>query len=102
MIFNAFGSTPRGYQVIADLSEAVGLTPTVSGPAAFALLNPETKGVRWRDDGVAPTASVGMLIEAGEYFTYQGDLSALLLIQVEATAVLNVSYYSATGGLLKP
>ena len=31
---------------------------------------------RWRDDGVAPTASVGMPIAAGAYFTYDGDLKA--------------------------
>lgn len=105
MQFNAFGSTPQGFEQVADLTAAVGLADipaAAAGPAGFAVLLAETKNVRWRDDGNDPTASVGMLLIAGEPFVYQGDLSAIKFIEVEPTAALNVSYYSATGGLLKP
>lgn len=101
MQFNAFGSTPRGFQQITDLSVAVGLTPPAGG-ASVALLNVVGQNVRWRDDGVAPTAAVGMLLVVGDEFTYQGDLTKLKLIEVVSGAELNVSYYSATGGILKP
>lgn len=100
MQFNPFGSTPLGFQAITDLSSAIGLTPPAG--ASFALLNVVGQNIRWRDDGDDPTDSVGMLLVVGDEFTYQGDLSAIKFIEVASGAALNVSYYSATGGLLKP
>lgn len=101
MDFNAFGSKPRGFQQIVDLSAAVHL-PSPPAGATTALIVAETQDVRWRDDGVAPTATVGMLLQKGVEFQYQGDLSAIQFIQTTASAVLNVSFYSATGGILTP
>ena len=50
---------------------------------------------RWRDDGTAPTATVGMLLSAGQTQTFSGDLAALKFIQTGAgVATLNVSFYS--------
>jgi hypothetical protein len=54
----------------------------------------ETVGVRWRDDGTDPTASVGMPLAAGVPFAYDGDLTRIRFIQQSASAVLNVSYYA--------
>ena len=81
-----------GYQQITDLSSAVGLT--VPSGATMALITPETQAVRWRDDGTAPTAAVGMPIAAGAYFTYDGDLKAIRFIEQTASAKLNISYYA--------
>ena len=59
-------TTCFGYQQITDLSSSVGLTvPTVTpeglnGKPVFALIIAEGAPIRWRDDGTAPTASVGM------------------------------------------
>ena len=100
MQFNAFGSKPLGFQQITSLSAAANLTPPAG--ASFAVINPETQAVRWRDDGTAPTSSIGMLLAVGDEFTYQGDLTKIQFIEVTSSAVLNVSYYAATGGLLKP
>lgn len=100
MQFNAFGSTPKGFQNVTGLSAAKNLTPPAG--AAFAVINAETQGVRWRDDGVAPTATVGMLLNKDVELYYQGDLTKIQFIEVTPSASLNVSYYSATGGLLKP
>jgi hypothetical protein len=89
-----------GYQQIATLTSAVGLTipaTTTTGLAYkpnFALITPEGKGVRWRDDGVDPTASVGMPLAAGVTLQYDGDLTKIKFIEQEATAKLNISYYS--------
>jgi len=56
-----------GYQQITDLSASVGLTlPTQPVSPTVALIVPLTQDVRWRDDGVAPTATVGMPLAAGE------------------------------------
>jgi hypothetical protein len=62
----------------------------------MALLQATGQNIRWTDDGTTPTATVGMLLYAGgDPYPFTGDLAALKFIQVAATAVLNVSYYSA-------
>jgi hypothetical protein len=82
---------PLGYQQITDLSAAVGLT--VPTGALFAMIQAETAAVRYRDDGVDPTATVGQALNADDEILYSGDLSAIKFIQKSAGAVLNVSYY---------
>lgn len=89
-----------GYQQITSLSSSTGLTiPTTDAfgnniKPLIALITPETQGVRWRDDGVAPTASVGMPLAAGVTLSYDGDLTKLRFIEQTASAKLNISYYA--------
>ena len=89
-----------GYQQISTLSSAVGLTvPTVDKSGnkqqpTFALIVAETQGVRWRDDGTDPTASVGMPLAAGVPLQYDGDLTRIKFIEQTASAKLNISYYA--------
>ena len=93
-------TTRLGYQQITNLTAAVGLTvPTkdVNGLACkptIAIITPDTKTVRWRDDDTNPTASVGMPLAAGVTLQYDGDLSKIKFIETAASAVLNVSYYA--------
>ena len=62
----------------------------------MVLLQATAQNIRWTDDGTTPTATVGMLLYAGnDPYPFTGDLSALQFIEVAATAVLNVSYYAA-------
>jgi hypothetical protein len=58
------------------------------------LITSEAAAVRWRDDGVAPTASVGMPLAAGVTLQYDGDISRVRFIQQTAGAKLNISYYA--------
>lgn len=81
-----------GYQQITNLSSAVSLT--VPSGATLAVIAPLTQDIRWRDDGVNPTASVGMPVAAGAYFSYDGDLKQIKFIQQSASAELNISYYA--------
>ena len=88
-----------GYQQIVGLAASTGLTVPqrdtnglVSSPTV-AIIVPETQAVRWRDDGVAPTATVGMPLGVGAVLMYDGDLSRIRFFQQAATATLNVSYY---------
>jgi hypothetical protein len=60
----------------------------------FAIIVAETQAVRWRDDGTAPTASVGMPLPVLTEFLYDGDLTNIRFIQQTASAVLNISYYA--------
>ena len=89
-----------GYQQITGLSSVQTLTvPTrdANGMAvspSLALITPLTQNVRWRDDGVAPTASVGMPLLAGVTLQYDGDMTRIRFIETTASAELNVSYYA--------
>lgn len=89
-----------GYQQITNLSSAVGLTVPqrdatgLNARPSIALITAETQGVRWRDDGVDPTASVGMPLAAGVTLQYDGDLNKIKFIEQTASAKLNISYYS--------
>lgn len=85
------GTTPLGYQQITSLAAAASLT--IPSSATGALIEAETVDVRWRDDGTAPTASIGMLLPAGSARTFIGDLAALQFIQTQASSILNISYY---------
>lgn len=80
-----------GYQQLTSLSASS--TLTVPSGATMALIQAETQNVRWRDDGTAPTGSVGMLITAGSILEYTGQIELLKLIEATASAKLNVSYY---------
>lgn len=82
---------PKGCQSITDLSSATSLT--VPAGAVYALIQPQTQAVRWRDDGVNPTASVGFKVAADDSMYYVADLSAIRFIQVTAGAALFVAYY---------
>ena len=82
---------PKGHQQLTSLAAAASLTvPTGS---RYAILKCTAQGVRWRDDGVDPTATVGMLMDVGDEFVYSGKLGKLRVIEAAASAVLNVAYY---------
>ena len=80
-----------GGQMSLNVSSAA--TLTVPGSANVALIQALTQNVRWRDDGTAPTASVGMQLLAGDEMFYTGDLAAIQIIQETTTAEVNVLYY---------
>jgi hypothetical protein len=89
-----------GYQQITSLGIAKGLTvPELDKTGlkqmpTFALITPLTGAVRWRDDGVDPTATVGMPLAAGVTLQYDGNLKGIKFIDNGGTAELNISYYA--------
>ena len=85
---------PTGWQKVTGLSSATGLTVPPDTVTQIALIQPEGANVRFRDDGTNPTASTGMLLTAGSFMEYNGDLSLLKFIEVSASASLNVLYYA--------
>lgn len=82
----------RGYQQIASLSGVVSLA--VPSGSLCAVIHAEGQPVRWRDDGTAPTATVGMLIPVNGELRYDGNLLTIRFIETAASAKLNVSYYA--------
>ncbi len=89
-----------GYQQITSLSASTALTvpqKTLSGLACsptYAVIRCETQNVRYRDDGTAPTSSVGMPLNVGDVLEYDGDLNKIRFIETTASAKLNVLYYT--------
>jgi hypothetical protein len=81
-----------GYQQITSLSASTALTVPLG--ATLAVIIPESQAVRWRDDGTAPTGSVGMPLAIATTLSYDGDLSRIRFIEQAASAKLNVSYYA--------
>lgn len=89
--------TPRGnaQMVSADLAASSPLPATVPPLATRAVIeNNGTQPVRWRDDGVAPTASRGGRIVVGGKLNYDGVLSALRFIREADGSILDINYYS--------
>lgn len=82
---------PCGYKQISPAT-ATNL-PGVPKDARAALIQARVQAIRWRDDGVAPTADVGMYLAPGFDMLYVGDLRTIQLIEVDTSAEVNVSYY---------
>jgi len=63
--------------------------------AQMVFLQAETANVRYRDDGGAPTASIGNLVVAGAggQILYGGTFSALRFIAASGSPLLNIAFY---------
>ena len=91
---------PLGYQQIlsATLAASTGLTlpsPPAGMQSGYAVIqNNGTQSARWRDDGTAPTATVGMVLPAGSELDYYGELTALRFIYAASGAILDITYYA--------
>lgn len=90
------GGVPKGYQQLTVNTVAQSLTIPTS--ANFAILSLENNSARYRDDGVAPTSSVGMPFTAGASYEIEDPivLASFQIIQdINATGnpTLNISYY---------
>lgn len=86
-----FAFVPLGYEQITSLSVATGLT--VPAGASIAVVISTGQDVRWRDDSVDPTISIGMLLPENVEKVFFAGLSDLKFIQAGSGAVLNISYY---------
>lgn len=89
-----------GYQQITTISSSTALTvPAVDANGAYqkptvAVMVAEAQAVRWRDDGTAPSATVGMPLAVGVTFVYDGDLTKIRFFEQAGGAKLNVTYYA--------
>lgn len=82
---------PLGFQQLTSIDASTALTPPAF--ARIAIVHPEAQNVRWRDDGTAPTAAIGMRLLVGAELNYAGNLTAIRFISETAGAKINVSYY---------
>lgn len=77
---------------IADLDtpQALAMPRNVN----YVMIQAQDADVRYRDDGIVPTAAIGLILYAGDPPTkFAGSIKLLRFIQVTATAKLNIRYY---------
>lgn len=78
----------------ATTSSSASLTSGgVINGSKLAYIQAESKNVRYRDDGAAPTASVGIQIAAAASILYAGTATALRFIEEAASAKVNILFY---------
>lgn len=86
-----------GVYVTSAATTSSGASLTSAGiplGATAVVISVETAGVRWRDDGSAPTATVGMPIAAATVpYLYNGTLSALRFIAQSGSPILSAAFY---------
>jgi hypothetical protein len=91
--------TPLGFETITVSSTAIGFTTASISPAgrsaSVAVGYVATGAIRYRDDGVDPTAAVGMPIAASTQFQVCGVLAIRQFKMIRQTidASISVSYY---------
>lgn len=86
-----------GYSQLTSLGSSTLISSVTGGiPAGTdtVVLQAETQNVRYRDDGSAPTASVGMILVAGTMYEFSvSQIAAMRVIEVTASAKLNITFY---------
>lgn len=81
---------------VATLIGSLTFAGVVGLPAAaqMLLIQPQGQAIRWRDDGIAPTATVGYPLAVGAELRYTGSgMAALRVISQLAGAIVNVTAY---------
>lgn len=83
-----------GYHQLAsgDITTAT----SVPGTGSIVMIQAEGQNVRYRVDGVNPTATVGILLAAGECHTLnvgEGNISNIKVIEAAVGGILNVTAF---------
>lgn len=87
---------PLGYCQLTSIDAAAALTACSGGiPAGstYAIITAEAQAIRYRDDAVNPTTTVGMPVAVGAPFFYAGTLSKVRVISQTSGAKLDVLFY---------
>lgn len=87
---------PKGYCQLTSIDTATALSACsggIPGGANAAIIEVDSQAIRYRDDGVNPTTTVGMPVASGTTFYYAGPLSLVRVISSTAGAKLNILFY---------
>lgn len=90
--------TPLLFRQITGITDTAAVTlGTIPNGARMARITPENQPMRSRDDGTAPTSTVGMLEAVNTPFVYTGDLAKIRFCNANAATtngILNVMFYA--------
>lgn len=91
----ALATSPGAATVMGSLAASLSAATSINVPPGMRglIVAPEVEGVRVRDDGVAPTATVGWPVASGSQLEYASDASKLQIIQQTAGAVCNLWFF---------
>jgi hypothetical protein len=70
------------------------LSGTIPPGTNWILIQAEGQGIRWRDGGTDPTATVGQLIAAGDSIGYQVAITKIKFLAATAGGTVNISFYA--------
>lgn len=90
---------PLGYCQLTVSSTAVLLSSCTGGipdKSAWVQIIGETAAIRYRADGVAPTASVGMPLATGTPMQYTSVMAKLQFIAQTGTATVDADFYTGS------
>lgn len=88
-------NTVKTLQELIDADNVANGRGLNSESVTLALITPEVQSVRWRDDGVAPTAAIGYPLPVGAELSYTSRFPQnLQIISQVAGAVLNIALYA--------
>ncbi len=96
-------SPPLGVVTLSSISTATGFGDELPAAALFAVISVEGNPVRYRDDGTAPTASVGVLLPetsaSGAPWVYASPagLKAIEFIPTTGSATVTAAFYGERG-----
>lgn len=89
---NYIAEKPLGYTKYTSIDAATGLV--IPEGTSLILIVPETQAIRWRDDGTAPTTTVGQPLAVGAELRYTSRSPARLsIIGQVAGGAINVTCY---------
>lgn len=82
------------FEALAVAGTAVGFTAATFEGAYSAIARVEGAQVRYRTDGIAPTATVGMIADPGDviHVASSRDLQAIRFIRIGASATVNAEF----------
>lgn len=97
------GESPLGYAQLTSIDSSTLVNTATFGSATAAgipagtqllLITPQTQAIRWRDDGTAPTATVGYPLAVGQELRYtaHGQNNLRVISQVAGAAINIVAY----------
>lgn len=87
---------PLGYCQLTSIDASTLISSCAGGipaGATSAVFTPEAQAIRYRDDGTAPSTTVGMPAVVNVPITYTGTLSKVRVISQTAGAKLNILFY---------
>ena len=86
---------PCGYlQVTVTTVQSLTIPAACGSNPSLVVIKAETQAVRYRDDGTAPTVTVGMPVAVTDApISYEGTISALQFIAQTAGGVVDASFY---------
>lgn len=91
------GTGGAGTYTLSAACTASSASLSAVGPpvgATFATFQAETQNIRFRDDGAAPSTTVGQILIQGQPPTsYTGTMTALSFIDATAGGLLDASFY---------